>query len=469
MKISYNILKKIIDFDWPVEEFAERLTMSGSEVEAIEYKGKDIDGIITARVTDVSKIEGYNKLSLCKVHDGSETIQVVCGAPNVAKDQIVLFAPVGSRIPGMKLKKAAIAGVESSGMILSEAELKLSDYADEIAVLDFSIKAGVPLGEIIDYKDAVFELEITPNRPDCLSHVGIAREIQVLGGGKLQMPDTNLVEIEKEASEAVKIIIDDPGGCPRYTGRVLSDVNIAPSPLWLKMAVYYLGMRPINNVVDITNYVMLELGQPLHAFDFDLFEKPEVLVRRASEGEKFVTLDEVERTLNKNHLLITDSVRGVAIAGIMGGQYSEVSEKTTNLLLESAYFNPVTIRRGSKKLGLSTESSRRFERGADPNMAPFANDRACKLISEITGAEVFRGTVDAYPKPFVPVEIELKPDNVNSLLGTELSLDDMKSILGDLEIEVREGDNIIAVQPSFRPDLKTKCRSYRRDCQDMRI
>jgi len=453
MKISVNLLRKLIDFDWSVEQLVEKLTMSGSEVETIEHKGNDIQGIIAAKVIEVKKIEGSDKLTYCSVFDGKENINVVCGAPNVAKDQIVLFAPVGSKIPGMTLKKARIAGKESFGMILSEAELQLSDNEDEIAVLQADIKPGTEFNRIIDYKDIILELEITPNRPDCLSHMGIAREVQALGGGKLKIPDTNLEEIDKPASEAVKIIIDNPDGCPRYTGRVIRNVKVAPSPLWLKMVVYYLGMRPINNVVDITNYVMLELGHPLHAFDFDLFKKPEVLVRNAFEGEKFVTLDEVEHTLNGNHLLITDSVTGVAIAGIMGGELSEVSERTANILLESAYFDPVTIRRGSKVLGLTTESSRRFERGADPRMAPFANDRACKLISEIAGGEILKGIVDVYPRPFEPVDIEFKPENINFLLGTEISPDRMCGILNGLDIKTKNGNKITAIQPSFRPDL----------------
>jgi len=453
MKVSVNLLRKLIDFDWPVDKLIEKLTMSGSEVEASEIKGGEIDGIVAARVLETIRIEGSDKLTYCTVFNGKENVKVVCGAPNVAKDQIVLFAPAGSKIPGLTLKKAEIAGKESFGMILSEAELQLSDNEDEIAVLENSIKPGKPLDRIVDYRDTILELEITPNRPDCLSHLGIAREIQALGGGKLRMPDIDFEEIPIPASDAVGIVIDDPKGCPRYTGRVIQNVKIAPSPLWLKMIVYYLGMRPINNVVDITNYVMLELGHPLHAFDYDLFEKPEVLVRRAREGEMFITLDEVERKLNSEHLLITDSVNGVAIAGIMGGELSEVSQKTSNVLLESAYFDPVTIRRGSKALGLSTESSRRFERGADPEMAPVANDRACKLITEITGGEILEGIVDAYPRPFIPVKINLNPARINSLLGVELSARTMREILNGLDIRTENKKDIKAVQPSFRPDL----------------
>jgi phenylalanyl-tRNA synthetase beta chain len=453
MKISVNLLRTLIDFDWSEEKLIDKLTMSGSEVEAVERMGEEINGISSAKVLEVNNIEGSDKLTYCTIFDGKDKIDVVCGAPNVAKDQMVLFAPVGSKIPGMTLKKAKIAGIESFGMILSEAELHLSDNADEIAVLHENISTGTPLEKIVSYKDTILDLEITPNRPDCLSHIGIAREIQALGGGKLKMPDTELEEIEIPAADAVSIIIDNPDGCPRYTGRILQNVKVGPSPLWLKMMVYYLGMRPINNVVDITNFVMLELGHPLHAFDYDLFAKPEVVVRNASEGEKFITLDEVERTLNADHLLITDSKTGVAIAGIMGGELSEVSEKTSNVLLESAYFDPKIIRRGSKALGLTTESSRRFERGADPEMAPLANDRACKLISDVAGGEILKGIVDAYPKPFVPVVIDFKPEHINSLLGTDLDSNNMRNILSELDIGTKNGKGLKAIQPSFRPDL----------------
>lgn len=453
MKISYKLLKTLIDFDWPADELADRLTMSGSEVESTQQMGADIDGIMAAKVTSVEKIAGSAKLTLCKVYEGQESCQVVCGAPNVAKNQVVLFAPPGSKIPGMTLQKAVVKGVESSGMILSEAELGLSDCEDEIAVLSPDIKPGVRLEKLIDYQDTIFELEITPNRPDCLSHLGIAREMQALGGGRLKLPPVDFPEIAESAVAAVNIIIDDPEGCPRYTGRVIRDVKIGPSPLWLKMIVYYLGMRPINNVVDITNYVMIELGHPLHAFDYDLFTKPEVLVRKAYAGEEFVTLDGVGRTLGEEHLMITDGELGVAIAGIMGGEKSEVSENTSNLLLESAYFDPVRIRRGSKSLELTTESSRRFERGADPNMAPIANNRACKLISEIAGGKILNGMVDANPGPFVPVKIELRPPRVNRLLGCEIRTDRMVRILKNLDIKVMVNGEIVAEQPSFRPDL----------------
>jgi phenylalanyl-tRNA synthetase beta chain len=454
MKISLNLLRSLTDCDWPHEKIAERLTMSGTEVEAIEIKGRDISGIITAKVVSVDAVKGSEKLTLCKINTGKDSYQVICGAPNVAPDQIVLYAPVGSKLPGGKeIGKAQIHGIDSYGMILSEAELGLTPEAVVIAVLPFDTRPGTPLEKIVSYKDVIFELEITPNRPDCLSHLGIARELQALGGGKFRWPELQLHEISESASDVVKIEIADPHGCPRYTGRVIRSVKVGPSPLWLKTMVSYLGMRPINNVVDITNFVMMELGQPLHAFDFDLFRKHEVLVRRAREEERFTTLDNIERTLNSGHLLITDGVEPVAIAGIMGGLKSEVSEQTNQVLLESAYFDPVVIRRGSKALGLSTESSRRFERGADPHIAPVANDRACKLISDLAQGEVLKGIIDTYPKPFIPVQIELRPSRVEYLLGPEIEKETLSRILTGLEIKHENNDNIIAQQPSFRPDL----------------
>ena len=454
MNISLNLLRQIIDCDWSYEKIAEKLTLSGTEVEAIEHKGREIGGIIAAKVITKSTVQGSDKLSLCTIDTGKESLQVVCGAPNVDANQIVLFAPVGASLPnGVKLEKAKIHGVESFGMILSEAELDLTPEGDVIAVLPSDIEPGTPLEKIIDYKDTIFELEITPNRPDCLSHVGIARELQALGGGKVKYPDISLREISELAKDAIKIGIDDPDGCPRYTGRVIRGVKIAQSPLWLKMIVSYLGMRPINNVVDITNYIMMEMGQPLHAFDFDLLKKPEIVVRKAKDGEKFVTLDKVTRTLNAQHLLITDGIEPVALAGIMGGLHSEVIPETTNVLLESAYFNPVVIRRGAKAIGLASESSRRFERGVDPELAPKANDRACKLIAEICGGKILKGIIDSYPQKFLGVEIDLRPSRVNHLLGADISDNEISGILRGLEIPHQIEGNIKVRQPSFRPDL----------------
>jgi len=454
MKISLNLLRTLIDCDWPHEQIADKLTMSGSEVEAVELRGHEISGVISARINSVAAIKGSDELSLCEVFTGKENLRVVCGAPNVAVGQNVLFAPVGSRLAGgVSIEKAEIHGVESFGMILSEAELEFSPQGDIISILPPETKPGTPLERIVNYRDVIYELEITPNRPDCLSHLGIARELQALGGGKIHYPDIGIKEIPEPASKAVTIEIEDPVGCPRYTGRVMRNVTVGQSPLWLKMMVHYLGMRPINNVVDITNYVMMELGQPLHAFDYDRFSNPKVVVRRARDNEKFITLDNIERNLNSQHLLITDGAKAVAVAGIMGGLYSEVGDQTKVVLLESAYFDPIVIRRGSKQLGLSSESSRRFERSADPEMAPIANHRAVKLMAELCGGQALKGIVDCNPRPFSPVDIQLRPSRVEHLLGVKIDNDEIGRILGGLDINYKVDGDFGVVQPSFRPDL----------------
>ncbi|OQX91928.1 MAG: phenylalanine--tRNA ligase subunit beta [candidate division Zixibacteria bacterium 4484_95] len=455
MKISYNWLKELLDFDASPEEVAYLLTMSGSEVETIENKGFEIKGVVTATITDIKPHPNANKLTICDVDTGEGKVSVVCGAPNLKIGMKVFFAGEGAVLAGNnKLKKATIRGVESSGMILAEDELGISDDHTIVIELADGYKPGRPIEDILALNDYIFELEITPNRPDCLSHIGIARELKALLGGKLKFPETSIDETGPEVSSNLTIEIDDPDGCPRYTGRLISDVKVRPSPLWLKLRLYYLGLRPINNIVDITNYVLLETGHPLHAFDYDYFKTAKVQVRRAYEGEKFVTLDEVERILNSKHLLITNAEEPVALAGIMGGLHSEVTESTTRVLLESAYFDPVTIRYGAKTVGLSTESSQRFERGADPDMAPKANNRACKLIAELANGKVFKGIVDAYPKNISPVKISFRPQIARTVLGIDINSNEINKIFKGLDIEF-EGDGSLmdVTQPSFRPDL----------------
>lgn len=454
MKISYNWLKKLLDFDASPEEVAYLLTMSGSEVEVIEKKGFEIKRVVSATITDIKPHPNAKKLTICEVDTGKGRTSVVCGAPNLRIGMNVFFAGEGAVLAGGdKLKKAKIRGVESSGMILAEDELGISDDHTIVIELPDEYKPGKQIEDILTLDDYIFELEITPNRPDCLSHIGIARELKALLGGKLKFPETSVNEAGPEALSNLTIEIADPDGCPRYTGRLISDVKVKPSPLWLKLRLYYLGFRPINNIVDITNYILLETGHPLHAFDYDYFKTRKVLVRRADEGERFVTLDETERILNSKHLLITDGKEAVALAGIMGGLYSEVTGNTTNVLLESAYFDPVMIRYGARAVGLSTESSQRFERGADLDMAPKANDRACRLIAELAGGRVFKGTVDAYPKKFSPAKISFRPQIARAVLGADVNDNEIGKIFKGLDIEFEDGSPMSVAQPSFRPDL----------------
>jgi len=454
MKISYNWLKELIEFDVSVDKIADLLTLSGSEIEAIEKKGLDISGVVAGKILTVDSHPQADRLTVCTVDVGNEKLTAICGAPNAKPGLIVFFAKVGAVLAnGTKLKKAKIRGVESFGMILAEDELGISDDHTGIIELDGGIAPGTPIEQILTLVDYIFELEITPNRPDCLSHIGIAREVKALLGGKINYPDFNVIEAGPETSSDLAIEIENSDGCPRYTGRLISSVKIKQSPLWLKARLYYLGIRPLNNVVDITNYVLLETGQPLHAFDYKFFKTKKVVVKNAVKGEKFTTLDGEDRELNDSHLLITDGENAVALAGIMGGLNSEVTDNTTDILLESAYFDPATIRRGAKTVGLSTESSQRFERGADRLMAPKANNRACGLIAKLAGGEIHRGIIDCYPKKFSPAKIDFRPERVEIILGVNIDKAKICRIFDGLDIEYKNGSPMQITQPSFRPDL----------------
>jgi phenylalanyl-tRNA synthetase beta chain len=454
MKISYNWLKELIDFETDYQKLAELFTMSGSEVEAIEARGQEISGIVSAKILEVNPHPNADKLTLCLVDLGKDKITLVCGAPNARPGINVLVGMIDSVIAGGKrLDKAKIRGVESCGMILAEDELGISADHGGVIELPEDIKPGTSLNKIVQLADWIYELEITPNRPDCLSHYGMARELKALLGGRIKYPKITLNETQSPTTNDLAIEIADPRGCPRYTGRLVSNITVGQSPLWLKARLFYLGMRPINNIVDITNYVMMETGQPLHAFDYRYFQSKKVVVRKAAAGEKFITLDNSERTLNENHLLITDGEKGVALAGIMGGRNSEVTFDTKQILLESAYFNPTVVRYGAKAVGLSTESSQRFERGADINMAPIANDRACQLMADLAGGQIHKGIVDCYPKKYTPVTIDFRPQRARQVLGLEIPNPIMKDIFNGLDIPFAEGPILKITQPSFRPDL----------------
>jgi phenylalanyl-tRNA synthetase beta chain len=462
MKVSYNWLKEFIDLDASPEEVAYKLTLSGSEVENIEVLGSNLDKIVVGEIKKLEKHPQAEKLSICQVDIGNEIKQIICAAANIRIKQKAATALVGATLPGgLKIEKATLRGVDSYGMLCSEKELCLGEDSEGIMVLDSDSKVGQKLSEALDLSDFVFDIALTPNRADCLSILGIAREVAALFDKKLRKPEINLTEIEEEASSRVKVTIDDPLACPRYVCRIIRDVKIEPLPFWIKRRLMSCGIRSINNVVDVTNYVMLELGHPLHAFDFDLFPQAEVLVRRAKKEECFITLDQVERKLNPEILLITDGKKPVAIAGIMGGLESEVSDYTKNVLLESAYFDPKVIRRGRLFLGISSESSQRFERGTDPNNASFAADRAAFLIQKMAKGEVLKNLVDNYPKPIAPVKIGLREKRVNQILGTELNRKQIRDFLQSLELNVSEGtalvgkenDNLEVEIPTFRPDL----------------
>ena len=454
MKVSYKWLKELVDFDWSPEELAAKLTDAGVEVETITPLGKGLERVVVGKIKRIQKHPQADHLSVCEVEIGSEFLQIVCGALNVKEKAKVPVALMGARLPiGMVITKTTLREVDSFGMICSEKELGIGEDQKGIMILDSELKIGLPISVALDLEDFVLDLDLTPNRPDCLSIIGVARDVGALFGSSVKKPQTKFNETDELTKDWVDVEIQDYSACPRYAARVVKDIKIKSSPFWLKRKLESLGMRSINNVVDITNFVMMETGHPLHAFDYDLFSQKKVVVRRAEKGEKFITLDEVECPLNNEILLITDGKRPVAIAGIMGGMESEVSESTKNVLLESAYFDPKIIRRGRIFLGISTEASQRFERGMDPNGVVNATNRTCQLLEELAGGKVLKGVVDNYPSPIMPAQVTLRPQRVNQILGTNLKSKEMVQILKRLDMEISENQDLKVRVPTFRPDL----------------
>ena len=463
MKITCNWLKDYVDYSWDWPELVERLTMAGLEYEGVDDLGKRLDGVVVGRIEACRPHENADRLTVCEVDVGSAVNTIVCGAPNVAAGQTVAVALPGCTLPGgLVIKKAKIRGVESHGMMCAEDELGLGDDHDGIMVLEDNLEIGSPFAGAVGLDDVIIDFEITPNRPDCLSLFGIAREVQVLTGNPLRPPQFALAESGVPTAEEVQIDIDVPDDCPRYVGRVVRGVKVGPSPTWLQRRLQAVGQRPINNIVDITNFVLLEFGHPLHAFDLAKLDEKRIVVRRARGGETLETLDGNERELDEDMLVIADSVKPVALAGVMGGANSEVSATTTDILLESAYFAPSRVRLAKARLGLATEAAMRFERGADWDAPVRAIDRAAALIAEIAAGRVAPGALDAYPKPGRRPEISLRVERANRLLATDLDAAAMIQTLERLGCAVEEaspatGDNapspLRVTVPSFRPDL----------------
>jgi phenylalanyl-tRNA synthetase beta chain len=456
MKISLKWLREIIPFELSDKELAERLTMVGLEVEEIIHIGPQYTGVVVGDVLKVEKHPNADKLHVCQVDVGNETVSVVCGAPNVAEGQRVAMARVGARLAGdFEIKPVTLRGVRSEGMICSERELGISDSHDGILVLDpAQFEKGADFNHNSDAHDAVLAVNVTPNRPDCLSHIGIAREVGVITGNRIKLPDDTVPESGTPASDWIAIEIEDPEACPRYSARVIRDVKIGPSPDWLKNRIESLGVRSINNVVDVTNLVMFETGQPLHAFDYNLIADRKIVVRLARKGESFNTLDGRTHTLTEQDLLICDGKQGVALAGIMGGENSEVSETTRHILLESANFDPPTIRKTAKRLGMSTEASQRLERGCDPNNTLYAANRAARLLSELAGGSVAKNAVDCYPSEKASWTVALRPERIARVLGMEIPPKKVNAILSGLGLKVDGSSPMSVTVPTFRPDLK---------------
>lgn len=454
MRLCYSWLKELTSFDWSPEELADRLSLSGTETKVEGPLFPSFSGVIVGKVEDCAPHPSSNHLMVCKVDVGSAILTSLCGAPNVRPGLKVAFAAPGAELPGgVKVSAVEKLGVKSEGMICSEAELGISDDHSVVLELGRDSKTGASVRESLDLDDWLLEFETTPNRPDCLSAIGLAREIAALAASKLEPPKFDLSEIDEDASTQLEIIIERADLCPRYLARIIRDVTVGTSPWWIRRKLCSAGIRSINNIVDITNLVLIEYGHPLHAFDFDKFTAPKVLVRSATQGEKFTTLDGVERNLADGIVMITDSLIPVAVGGVMGGRESEVTAVTTNVLLESAYFDPKAIRRAGKQLGLTSEAQTRFEKGADPNCVPRACDRAAHLMQVYAGGKVLRGRVDCYPNPIEPARIKLRPTRVNQLLATDLSSPQMIDIMTSLDFGVRTGKELDVTVPTFRPDI----------------
>ena len=481
MKVTLNWLKQYVDFNWSPEELTERLTMLGLEVEGVQKLGGEFNGIVVAKVITRDKHPNADKLSVCRVNDGTGERQIVCGAQNFqAGDKVPLILP-GATLPmkpGDKepftIKVGKIRSVESHGMMCSPTELGLPDQVDGLLILRADAKVGQPFAEYLGLagSDVIYDLEVTPNRPDLNSVIGIAREIAAVTGNPLKVPELTVASGPVAAVGAtagtgvdsfVAVRVDEPDLCPRYTARVVTGVKVGPSPDWLRTALEKVGIRSINNVVDVSNYVMLEIGQPLHTFDYHLIGKggggkPTIVVRRATEGEKFKTLDGQERALTAETLLIADEQHGIALAGVMGGLNTEINDSTKDVLIESAYFKPTNIRRTSKTLGLRSESSYRFERGCDIGIADWASRRCAQLILETAGGQLVASAIDACAVEIKPKEVSLRHPKASELVGVTISTEDQIRHLESLGLQrTSEGEadqQTTFSIPTWRVDLK---------------
>ena len=464
MKISLKWLKDYVDLKLDPKELAERLTMAGIEVKAVNTMG-GWENMVVGEVLAVNPHPHADRLKLATVNLSGQQLTVVCGAPNIAVGQKVPFAHVGAQlIDGhtgevVTLEPAKIRGILSEGMVCSEKELGISDSHEGIMVLPSEAPIGMPLSEYLG--DTIFDLEVTPNRPDCLCVIGIAREFAALTGQEVRLPKSDYEEEEQSIDALVSVNIAPPDLCPRYCASLITGVTISSSPLWLQQRLKSYGMRPINNVVDITNYVMLENGQPLHAFDYHKLKGQKIIVRRAEKGEAMTTLDEVERTLDEDVLVIADGERPVAIAGIMGGLESEVTDETTAILLESANFSRATIRRGARRFQLNSEASFRFEKGLSRELPLGALKRATRLFQELANGKVVKGVVDVYPGKMKPEGILISTEEVKRLAGLEVGIDEIVRVLTSLGFKCSQ--NVIASEAKQSPQISVTTPYWRSD------
>jgi phenylalanyl-tRNA synthetase beta chain len=465
MKIVHSWLQRYLKFRLAPEELAERLGMLGLEVASIERPGATYANFVVGSVLSTERHPNADRLTVCRVDAGTETLQIVCGAPNVAAGQKVALGLVGARVPRnqhdpegqpFELARVAIRGVESFGMICSEYELGLGREADGILVLDPAARPGQPLAEYLGIDDVVYDIEITPNRPDWLSHFGVAREIGVLVGREPRFPAVRVKEGKELLRRHLTIRVEDRKNCVRFAARMVRGVRVGASPAWLQQSLRAAGLRPRNAVVDVTNFVMLECGHPLHAFDHRLLRGSTLVIRQAGAEKSFRTLDGVDHQLPADTVMVCDAEREVSIAGVMGGENSEISEQTVDVVIESACWDPVSIRRTAKRLGISSDASQRFERGADPERVRYALDRAAQLVQELAGGTVLKGVIDVTPRKVTQKKVSLRTQRANQLLGTSLKEVEVKKLLRPLGVTPigRKGPAVLYAIPTFRVDLE---------------
>lgn len=461
MKIPVKWLKDYVDIDISPKELGDKLTMSGSNVEEVIISGAEIDNVVTGKIIEIVKHPDADTLVVCQVNIGlAEPIQIVTAATNMKEQDIIPVALHGSSLHGgLKIKKGKLRGILSNGMFCSEEELGIA--GDEpihgLMILPADTIIGKDIKEVLNLQSAVIDFEITSNRPDCLSVLGIARETAATLGTKYRKPELDYKPTLGENVEDIYTVNIKDELCRRYMLKGIKNVKIEPSPQWMQERLLEADIRPINNIVDITNFVMLEIGQPMHAFDARQINTNNITIERANLSEKFITLDEVERELDESILNIKDGDRTVAIAGIMGGLNSEIKEDSRSIIFESANFDGVNIRLASKKLSLRTDASSKFEKELDPNMAKLAMDRACHLIQELGAGEIMEGCIDVYPKQLVPHTLEVDSNWINKFLGTDISKSDMKMYLDRLELSTEiQGDALVILVPTYRSDINIR-------------
>ncbi len=457
MFISLNWLKDYIKLDVGVDELCEKMTMLGLEIEAVNRPAAEIQGVKVGEILSIEPHPDADKLVVCKTEVGeAKPLQIVCGAKNMKAGDKVPTATLGGSLPGgFKIGKRKMRGVESQGMMCSAKELGLGEEHDALLIMDPDAKVGEDALAALGLDDVILEIEVTPNRGDWASMIGVARELSAAYGKPFNTPEINLEESGTPVADISSVAIENPELCPRYVGRVLKNVKVGPSPAWLVQRLVASGQRPINNIVDITNYVLMETGQPLHAFDFDKLAGNQIVVRTAKAGEKIKTLDQSEHVLTPERLVIADAEVPVAVAGVMGGFDSEVGEGTSYVFVESAIFESTSIRRTSRALNVITEASQRFQRGADPEMTVYAANRVCQLIQEIAGGELAPGTLDEYLAPVGQNMVSLAYEHTERLLGTEIARDAQRSILASLGFEMSDEtpDGCKAKAPTWRHDV----------------